>query len=201
MTEIDWDERYRGAAECRPWDNGAVDAELMRVFADFKAKPTAALEIGCGTGTNAIWLAEQGVSVVATDLAPTAIAEAKTKAETAGVNADFRVHDILQTCPVDGGTIDLVFDRGVFHVMSAEQRSTFVEHVAEGMRAGASWLCLAGSADETKPPDKGPPRMKASEIILSVEERFEVVSLNQYLFALPDGSEYRAWRALLRKRA
>src|SRR5206468_8930829 len=72
-----WENRYR---ERPPWDTGRVSAELRRRLGQFPIPRGRAVELGCGTGTNAIWLAQQGFDVTAVDISPTAIAAAQAKA-------------------------------------------------------------------------------------------------------------------------
>jgi SAM-dependent methyltransferase len=202
MVDVDWDERYQGDQEVRPWDTGIVEPELKRCITedlrDVKLK--RALEIGCGTGTNAIWLAEQGLDVVGTEISPTAIKVANEKLAGKIMSVRFVENDIVTNSPVPAATVDFVFDRGVFHVMSPDQKRAFVKHVAEALVPGGWWLCMAGSADETKPDDKGPPRLSATSFIASVEGAFEVYSIQRSHFELPDGSSYAAWRALFKRR-
>jgi SAM-dependent methyltransferase len=202
MVDVDWDERYQGEQDVRPWDTGVVEPELKRCTTEDlrEEKLKSALEIGCGTGTNAIWLAEQGMDVVGTEISPTAIKAANAKLAGKIMSVRFVDHDIVASSPVQPGTIDFVFDRGVFHVMSAEQKQSFVKHVAEALIPGGWWLCMAGSADETKPDDKGPPRLTAAQFIAAIEPAFELHSINRSHFELPDGSSYAAWRALFKKR-
>ena len=200
MESVNWDERYKGDQEARPWDIGVPDSFLVGCLESLEQLPKRALEIGCGTGTNSFWMAKQGIDVVATDISPTAIEAAQERARRYPVNAVFRAEDICERSPVEPGSVDFVFDRGVYHVMSPEQRLTFMKRVAESLSNGGWWFCLAGSADETKPTDKGPPRLKAGELIDSVEDLFEINNLEKAYFELPDKSRYQAWALLLRKR-
>lgn len=201
--DVNWDGRYQGGPEERPWDIGVAEAELKRCFAEDlrDEKISRALEIGCGTGTNSIWMAEHGLDVLGTEISPTAIAAARAKIDGTSLAVRFMQHDILEGPPVQPETIDFVFDRGVFHVMGVDQRRLFSRNVAAVLRDGGWWLCMVGSADEMKPMDKGPPRLTATEVLSSVEPEFELHSMRRAFFELPDGSEFAAWRVLLRKRA
>src|SRR5262245_4924543 len=71
-----WENHYR---ERPPWDTGRVSPELQRRLAQFPIPRGRAIELGCGTGTNAVWLAQQGFDVTAVDIceAPIAAAEGK----------------------------------------------------------------------------------------------------------------------------
>ncbi len=202
FTKSTWEERYQAGEEGTPWDCGTPAPELVEYFANLTELPTRALEIGCGTGTNAIWMAQQGVTVVATEISPTAVESAKKKVSKAGVNVDFLLSDIVEKAPRSDMTFDFVFDRGVYHVMAPEHREVFIDRVAAALDDDGYWLCLAGSADEKRlPEEKGPPQLKASDIIDNAEGKFELHWLERSHFILPGGKPHLAWKALFRKRA
>src|SRR5882724_7661213 len=92
-----------------PWDSGRPSEELLRVLDAGKLTGKTVLEIGCGTGTNAVELARRGFQVTATDLVDQAIQSARDKARQAKVNVDFRVADVLRDS--FGGPYDILFDR------------------------------------------------------------------------------------------
>lgn len=196
-----WDERYKEGKEALPWDTGEPAPELTEFFSQLDSPPGRVLEIGCGSGTNAIWMAEKGSSVVATDVSPTAISMAKGKCEGRDLSVEFLVSDIMKSPPVYADSVDFVFDRGVYHVMAPEDRELFVSRVADALATDGYWLCLAGNADQLRAPDQdGPPQMKASDLIDSVENRFEVHLLERSTFELPTLGSHLAWKAVFRKR-
>ncbi len=200
-TADDWDACYRDAR--LPWDIGTPAPELVQYFAGLGKNdlPKSVLEIGCGTGTNAVWLAQQGCQVTSTEIAPTALAMAKERAAKAGVTAEFTLIDICVSAPVAASTQDFVFDRGVYHCMPEASRQAFVASVAAALKSGGHWLCLAGSKDEHRDnPDVGPPQLSAMELLHHVEPLFAVLKLERVGFAMPDGSSHLAWVVLLVKR-
>src|SRR5690606_28822830 len=78
MSQPDWNERY--ASGDVPWDTGEPDELLVGLVASGAVAPRSrAVEIGCGTGTNALWLARQGFDVVACDISKLAIERARAK--------------------------------------------------------------------------------------------------------------------------
>ncbi len=123
-----WNQKYIEGDT--PWDSGEVAAqliELLRIEHELNLPNRNALEIGCGTGTNAIALVQHGFNVIATDVAEQAITAAQTKAQQSGEGTvkgqlSFRVHDILESLPVEPGTVGLVFDRGCFHTFTDDER-------------------------------------------------------------------------------
>src|SRR5262245_19234876 len=89
MADRDWNARY--AAGDRPWDTGIPDEHLVELVTAGAIAPSRTLEIGCGTGTNALWLAGRGFEVLGIDVAPLAIDRARAKASA----CRFEVRDIF----------------------------------------------------------------------------------------------------------
>ena len=107
--------------------------------------PCKALEIGCGTGDNAIWLSQQNFTVVGVDASEIAIEKAREKAAKANVPCTFAVLNILKS-HVDGAPFGFVFDRGCFHTMdSDEQRQTFAKQVQGHLEETAYGSVLLGA--------------------------------------------------------
>src|SRR5438876_8531777 len=112
MDQINWNDRY--STKDTPWDSGEPSRELQRIVTEGQVRPSRTLELGCGTGTNAIFLAQQRFDVTAFDLSPLAIEQARSKAARAKVSVRFDQADILHL-PDLGGPVGFVFDRGVYH--------------------------------------------------------------------------------------
>jgi methyl halide transferase len=197
MSGHRWDDAY-AAAEL-PWDTGRPSRHLRQVIAARAIAPGPALEIGCGTGTNAVWLAEQGFAVTAVDLSPRAVSIAHRKAEAAGVAVDLHVVDVLAD-PLPAGPYVMVFDRGCFHTFDlAVHRRRFARQVATVLAPGGVWLSLVGST-EGPPRDVGPPRRSAYDVVTAVEEWLEVVALESVTFDNDAPTAPRAWRCLFSRR-
>jgi len=187
------------AAGETPWDIGKADFNLVQTLTTTPIKSCKALDIGCGTGDNAIWLSQQGFQVVGVDSSEIAIEKAQEKAVKASVECNFMVADILRT-HIDGAPFGFAFDRGCFHAMTSDQqRKTFAENVAEHLAEGGLWLSLGGNADEARH-GPGPPQRTAQEIVNAVEPYFEVLSLVSGVFGSNRPDPPRAWVCLMRKR-
>ena len=158
-----------------------------------------ALEIGCGTGTNLIWLAQQGFETTGLDLSQNAIAKARSKVAAAGVDSNLLVGDFLFD-EIPGAPYQFVYDRGLFHVFdTAEEQSRFAARVAELLAPGGLWHSLIGSTDGP-PRDTGPPRHSATEIVVAVEPHFEILELLGTTFDQDAHSSTRAWVLVARRR-
>ena len=182
-----------------PWDIGKPDFNLVHTVTTAPIAPCKALEIGCGTGDNAIWLAQHGFEVTGIDISEIAIGKAKEKAAQANARCTFAVRNILHE-PVGGAPFGFVFDRGCFHTVDpAGERETFAEQVSRYLAEHGLWLSLIGSADEQRLAE-GPPKWTAREIVGVVEPYFEILSLVSSHFEAHLPAPPRAWVCLMRKR-
>lgn len=200
--QYDWEERYK-QPNSAPWDSGLPAPELEEYFASLGQGnyPKLVLEIGCGTGTNAIWMAGHGCAVTTTEIAPTALEAAQKKAAEANKQINFHLIDICETKPVADGTQDFAFDRGVYHIIEKSKRQLFVERVATALKPGSLWLSISGCKDEYREnPDVGPPQLSAIELLTPIEPHFAVIKLERSYFVLDDGRKHLAWKALYQKR-
>lgn len=193
-----WNERYLDSQ--LPWDTGVVDVHLAGVLARHGIEPGKALEIGCGTGTNTIWLAKHGFKMTGVDIAPNAIAKAEAKAAAAGVKCKLFVGDFLVD-EVPGAPYRFVYDRGVFHVFEARAKQTrFASRVAQLLRPRGIWHSIIGSTDG-RPRQVGPPRVSAGAIVSAVEPHFEILELSSTTFDRESHRDIRAWILVARRRA
>src|ERR1700676_2864379 len=88
-----WNDRYLQGDT--PWETGHPSTELQLVVQEECLAPCRALDLGCGTGANAVWLAQQGFAVVGVDVSPAAVERARRRAEEAGVAVQFVAADLL----------------------------------------------------------------------------------------------------------
>ncbi|MFC1489751.1 class I SAM-dependent methyltransferase [Candidatus Latescibacterota bacterium] len=198
MTNKDsWQELYSGGLVS--WDIGKHDYNLENVVVDTPIDSCKTLEIGCGTGDNALWLAERGFQVTGVDLVDSAIQKAKEKSAESDVSCTFLTADFMDE-KLDGAPFDFIFDRGCFHSFdSLEERSRFALNAAVHLATGGLWLTIMGSADDP-PRDTGPPRRSAHDIMIAVEPNFEILSLYTSYFETNRPKPARAWVCLMRKR-
>lgn len=182
-----------------PWDIGQPDFNLIHTVTTTPVKPCKALHIGCGTGDNALWLAQQGFKVVGIDASEIAIQKAKEKASKANVQCTFAVLDIL-TSRVAGAPFGFAFDRGCFHSLNSDREpKSFAEKVSFHLEKDGQWLSLLGNADERRD-GPGPPQRSARDIVHAVEPYFEILSLISGYFGSNRPNPPRAWVCLMRKR-
>ncbi len=102
--------------------------ELAELVESRRVKPGRAVDLGCGTGREVIYLAGQGFETTGVDISPTAIGMAQKAADAAGVTADFVVDDLTQLTKVSG-PFDLILDYGALNDLNAGQRDAYMTQV------------------------------------------------------------------------
>ncbi|NOX46089.1 MAG: methyltransferase domain-containing protein [Chlorobi bacterium] len=183
-----------------PWDIKRPDFNLKNIVKSRPVEPCKALDIGCGTGDNVIWLAREGFETLGIDMSSKAIEMAKDKAVKTGVETDFRTMDFLGE-KLPANTFGFVFDRGCFHTFDEkEDRKVFVENVHGLLMKDGLWLSLIGNYDDGRL-DIGPPKRKALEVVEIVEPYFEILSIVQGRFDSNDEIPSKIWVCLMRKRS
>src|SRR5260370_439719 len=194
-----WDERYRGS-EPPPWDTGRPSAELQRRLAEFPVAPCRALELGCGTGANAVWLAQQGFDVTGIDLSPIAIERALERAAQAAVTVQFLESDVT-ALPALAAPFGFFFDRGCYHAVRRGDAAGYLRALERITAPGATGIVLTGNAKEESNP--GPPTVSEETIRSELGRAFEIVSLQEFRFdqGETDGRRHLGWSCVLRKRA
>ena len=132
-------EHWEGEYAERRW-SGRVNPTLADVVGTLT--PGAALDLGCGEGGDAVWLAEQGWRVTAVDIAPTAIARGVAGAEERGVadRIDWIAHDLATWRPT--GAFDLV-TAAFFHSTLELPRTEILRRAAGSVRAGGHLLVVS----------------------------------------------------------
>jgi len=191
-------ERYKTGDT--PWDIGKPDFNLIEIVAKTPIKSCRALEIGCGTGYNSIWLAQKHFQVTGSDISEVAIERARENALKENVECKFLVADFIRN-RIKGGPFGFVFDRGCFHSFgSNKERKKFAENVAACLGKAGLWLSIIGSADD-RSQGPGPPQRTAGDIVAAVEPYFEILSLTASYFGSNRTNPPRCWVCLMRKRS
>ncbi len=191
---------YRNA-DPPPWDIGRPQPVVARL-AEEGAFAGSVIDLGCGTGENALFLASRGLEVTGLDAAPTAIARARQKAADRGIRASFVVADALALAAL-GRTFDAAFDSGLFHVFSDEERARFERGLRELLRPGGRYFMLCFS--DLEPWGGGPRRVSQAEIRTTFATGWHVDSIVAERFATLDRTATphapRAWLASLTRLA
>ncbi len=141
---IFWDLMY--LFKKTPWDTGITPPEIVAMIESGQVKPGHALDLGCGTGTNVIYLAQHGFAVTGIDISWRAISLARRKTRSAALTDGVRFErgDVTRmTKWVNFDSIDFAFDIGCFHRLEADARRRYVSGLTAVLKPGAIYMLYA----------------------------------------------------------
>lgn len=198
-----WNDVYREfPPEQIPWEAGKPDRHLVALVKGMR--PGRALDICCGTGNDAIFLAQRGWDVAAVDISETAIEMAKEKARKAHVEIDFRVGSV-PNLPFPDSTFDLVNDRGCFHHLILVDMKGFLAGILRVLKKGGIYNLMAMSSDEEHV--TGPHKFRKAELAGIFSPYFEIKKIAKTRFEGPGQPGARsapygpkAWHAVMEKK-
>jgi SAM-dependent methyltransferase len=121
-----------------PWEVGPR-RELVELVGNGRIAPGRAIDLGCGSGANAIFLAQHGFDVTGVDFASEAIEKAKRSADEAGVSVRFMVDDLTNLRTVEG-PFDFLVDYGSMDDLSAKDRDLYRQNVLPLTHPGSHYL-------------------------------------------------------------
>ena len=184
-----FDVAYEGTP---PWDIGRPQATIVRL-AEAGEITGSVLDVGCGTGENALHLAERGHQVLGVDAAPAAIERASAKARDRGIEAEFRVWDALRLAELERA-FDTAIDVGLFHSFQDVERPVYANNLHAALEPGGHYLMLCWS--ERNEWGYGPRRVTQAEIHETFAEGWTVDSIEDAAFETNEpGWSIHAWLA------
>ena len=199
MSDNPTQQRFQAAYSGKPaWDLGRPQPVFVEIADQISG---SVLDVGCGTGDNALFFARRGQPVVGIDFVEFAINEARHKATALGVDAEFIQMDALKL-PCLERRFDSVIDCGLFHVLSDADRRAYVAGLAQVVRVGGKLFLMCFSDQEPEGP--GPRRIRQDEIRAAFVNDWIVESIRPARFEASSQSEEkfvdggpRAWLAVI----
>jgi SAM-dependent methyltransferase len=134
------------------WDTGVSPPELLNFIQNQLCG--RALDLGCGTGTNAITLAKHGWEVVGIDFISIAIRQARRKARTANLYIDFQRGDVTDLRNILG-SFDLVLDIGCYHSLPPVGRKAYIANLDRLLSPGGTFLLYGFLNTRPEKSDRG----------------------------------------------
>lgn len=167
-----WRETYeRTPYDQLPWfDPGPSVGVRMAVEEGFLPPGGEVLDLGCGAGSNLLFLAENGFHVHGIDLAPGAVVAARDRAAKAHLDIDVQEGDALALSMADA-SMDAITDNGCFHTLSFSRRERYAKEVHRVLRPQGAYVLSWVAREHTSP--RGPPhRPSLHEVTGVFESRF-----------------------------
>ena len=184
-----WDDAYRGRP---PWEIGRPQRAFMELEEAGRIGASV-LDVGCGTGENALHLAERGHDVWGIDISSVAVERAMVKSHARRLPVVFLAADALEPEAV-GRTFDTVIDCGCWHTLSDDDRPRYAASMQALTQPGSGLHIMCFS--EAEPPGWGPRRVTQSELRSTFADGWKTESVVAVQFETllgPDGAH--AWLA------
>ncbi|WLR56886.1 class I SAM-dependent methyltransferase [Mesobacillus subterraneus] len=134
-SDFDWDQFYSDRARKIPFFKNYPDENLVEYIETKKINTGKVLELGCGPGRNAIYLARNDFNVDAVDQSTEGLEWARERAKEQNVQVDFIQSNIFDFAIAEG-TYDLVYDSGCFHHIPPHRRMSYIELVKRALKPG-----------------------------------------------------------------
>lgn len=184
-----WEELYRNTPEEDiPWEAGRPSPELVDLVDKGRVAAGRALDLGCGLGTNTIYLAGRGFHVWGLDISPSALRRARGKARAAGVEAHWIEGD-ARTLPLASASLDFIYDRGCLHHQNGPGVLEYAAEVARVLRPGGRYQLQAFTS-----------RFKADDLVRLFRQDFRVLRSRTVRFQERSGDTKELHSMLLERR-
>lgn len=161
------------------WTAGTAGPELVKMVYKKQIKPQShILEIGCGLGSESIFLAIRGMKVTAIDISDSAIKTAKQLADIYAVNVNWKVENILEN-KFDKNQFDVITDQGCFHHLTDDERKIYLKQIQRILKPNGMFILRCFS--DKIPGGPQPRRISSNELIQSFYPEFRLEHLERVL--------------------
>jgi SAM-dependent methyltransferase len=196
VTTPSWDAAYAESTP-PPWDVGQPQPAFVRL-AEQGLLTGQVLDVGCGTGEQALLVASSGADVLGVDVSPLALEQARGKAAARGIKVRFEVADALSLADL-GLSFDTIIDSGLFHIFDDESRTRYVASLASVLRPGGRLYLMCFS--DRQPGTFGPRRISQDELRAAFRDGWTVDTIAAESFAINTGAfdtaTAQAWLATI----
>lgn len=187
VKPVEIDEIYRKMPLDRiPWNSEAPPDALVELVRSGMVRPCRAIDLGCGAGNYAIWLAGQGFDVTGVDSSPTAIQIAWEKAKKKGTACRFIVADLLGDLHEIEGRFDFGYDWELLHHIMPGDRETYARNVHTLLNPGATFFSVCFSEEDPQFGGTGKIRTTTIGTVLYFSSESEIRELFSPYFAIQE---------------
>jgi 2-polyprenyl-3-methyl-5-hydroxy-6-metoxy-1,4-benzoquinol methylase len=169
-----------------PWIIETPPEALISIVNEGKVKPCKTIDLGCGTGNYAIYLASQGFDVTGIDISPTAIELARNNAIQKGTECSFIVADVLGKIDEALGKFDFAYDWELLHHLFPSDRERFIKNVNYLLNPGGRYLSVCFSEKNTQFGGEGKYRTTPLKTTLYFSSESEMRSLFKSHFIIEE---------------
>jgi SAM-dependent methyltransferase len=169
-----------------PWNSGTPPDALVDLVQGGKIRPCRTVDLGCGAGNYAIYLAGQGFDVTGIDSSPTAIRIATENARKQGARCRFVVANLLGDLHEVQETFDFAYDWELLHHIFPEDRADYIQNVHNILNPGALYLSVSFSEEDPQFGGRGKYRSTPIGTILYFSSESEVRDLFSPHFVIRD---------------
>ncbi len=152
IKKMDWEPFYAEGKHKPPILQNKPDENLVEYFQDGLIQSGRAIDIGCGIGRNAIFMAKQGCNVDAIDLSKTAIVIAKSFAKSDNVTINFKVGSVFDMS-LPSSHFDIVYDSGMLHSLQPHRRPYYLDLVHRILKSDGRYGLTCFSPDLCSSPE------------------------------------------------
>jgi SAM-dependent methyltransferase len=145
MIKNIWENAYNKFGENLPWCIEEIPGWFKTVIKSKWVKPCQTLDLGCGVGHYAGYLASQGFEVTAIDISKKAISLAKEKYPLK--NLKFKVHDIFKLNDLKQ-KFDFIYEVSILHNISPEKRGKYIKGIHSVLNRGGKIMVCSFSKDD-----------------------------------------------------
>jgi SAM-dependent methyltransferase len=172
MTGLPWDASYESGPA--PWDIGQPQPAVLRLGSEGVFRGPV-LDVGCGTGENALYIASLGLPVLGVDVAGQALAMAREKARDRGMEIEFAAADALHLERLKR-RFRTALDCGLFHTFDGDEQRAYVASLASVMEHDGTIyvLCFSDHGPDTGPHPVSEEQLRAA---FSASHGWNVISV------------------------
>jgi len=149
-----WDKEYRNPKLVTGGEDPQGDTlrflKFLKKDQKFRVEDKVVLDLGCGTGRNSNYLADNGNKVIGIEISKTALNLAKTRAKDLGVEVDYRLGDIGEKYNIEDNSVDIILDVTSSNSLNEKGRDIYLEEMNRVIKSGGYIFVRALCKDGNK---------------------------------------------------